>query len=120
MQKAEVGQAAELSGSRRRIEDRVHGRVGLGLQRGVDLRHGEEPVTPMGLQIGEIPKIFEEIEETPELVERELNGSPPASDVHHVLGMQLGHSSPRSFISLQPYHTEKVLSSFGTECVARE
>ena len=86
-----MGQTAELSGSRRRIEDCVHGRVGLGLQQGVDLRHREESVAPMGLQIGEIPKIFEEVEESPELVERELNSSPPSSDVHHVLGMQFGH-----------------------------
>ena len=86
-----MGQAAELSGSRRRIEDCVHGRVGLGLQRGVDLRHREESVAPMGLQIGEIPKIFEEVEESLELVERKLNGSPPSSDVHHVLGMQFSH-----------------------------
>ena len=105
-----MGQTAELSGSRRRIEDRVHGRVGLRLQQGVDLRHREESVAPMGLQIGEIPKIFEEVEESPKLVERELNSSPPSSDVHHVLGMQFGHSSLRGSISLQPYHTEKALS----------
>ena len=47
-----MGQAAELPASRRRVEDRVHGRDDLGIQRSVDFRHRNEPVAPMSFEVG--------------------------------------------------------------------
>ena len=86
-----MGQTVALSSSGRGVEDRVHGPGGLGLEGAVNLRHREEPVAPMGFDVGKVLEVFQQVDQLPEFMDRELNSSPPSSDVHHVLGMQCGH-----------------------------
>ena len=87
-----MGQAAELSGSRRGVEDRVHGWVGLGLQRGVDLRHRNEPVAPMGFEVGQVFQVFQQVDQPPELTEGKLDRAPAPLLIHNELGMELRHA----------------------------
>jgi len=89
-----MGEAAELSGGRRCVEDRVHGRVALGLQRGVDLRHRDEPVAPMGFEVGQVFQVFQQVDQPPELAQGELDSAPAPLVVYHKLGMELHHCIP--------------------------
>lgn len=114
-----MGHAVALSGGRRRIADRVHGRVGLGLQRGVDLRHRDEPVAPMGFEVGQVFQVFQQVDQPPELAHGELDRAPAPLVVHHELGMELRHrgfpSSTLNVLMLQPYHTGRGVSSEALE-----
>ena len=84
-------QAAELSSGRSGVEDGRHPRAPLALWSGVHFSYRDEGIMPMGLEVGDVFEVTEELNELPKFIERQLNSSASASGINDVLGVKFYH-----------------------------
>lgn len=78
-------EAAELTASGRDVENVIH-QAGS-LERSVNLRHGDELLAAVSLEVGDVFQILKQIDEPAKLTEWQLDRAAAASGIRHILSV---------------------------------